>query len=347
MWRRRAAVVAGIAEGCRQAGCALIGGETAEMPGMYAAADYDLAGFAVGAVERGRILPRADVASGDVLIGLASSGVHSNGYSLVRRLVAEEKLAWTGPAPFDPATTLAEALLVPTRIYVKPVLQAIRATGAIKAIAHITGGGLSENLPRVLPAGLAAHVDLAAWKAPAVFDWLQRAGNLDDAEMLRTFNCGMGLVVVVARSEADAVSAALIAAGEAPVRDRRDRARPRRQIASQRQRRSRGRALLGRAGVGVMIASAQTPRSWWPRCHGRACPDDPPLRSSGACGTLDPRDKPGTTQVSSVSARTVARPASSPSHPPLAPLHKGRGTWAALPRQGEGDVAGACGAGTP
>ena len=210
-------VVAGIAEGCRQAGCALIGGETAEMPGMYAETDYDLAGFAVGAVERDQILPRADVASGDVLIGLASSGVHSNGYSLVRRLVTEEKLAWTGQAPFDPATTLAEALLVPTRIYVKPVQQAIRATGAIKAVAHITGGGLSENLPRVLPAGLAAHVDLAAWTAPAVFDWLRRAGNLDDAEMLRTFNCGLGLVVLAARSEADAVSAALMAAGETPV----------------------------------------------------------------------------------------------------------------------------------
>src|SRR5439155_22287558 len=184
------AVIAGIAEGCRQAGCALIGGETAEMPGMYAEADYDLAGFAVGAVERGAILPRADIVAGDVLIGLAASGVHSNGYSLVRRLVAEEKLAWNGAAPFDPASSLAEALLVPTRIYVKPVLQALRAaTGAVKAIAHITGGGLSENLPRVLPAGIAAHVDLAAWRAPAVFGWLARAGNLDDAEMLRTFNC--------------------------------------------------------------------------------------------------------------------------------------------------------------
>ena len=211
-------VVAGIAEGCRQAGCALIGGETAEMPGMYAAADYDLAGFAVGAVERGEILPRGDVVPGDVLIGLAASGVHSNGYSLVRRLVAEEKLGWEQPAPFAPATTLAEALLVPTRIYVKPVLQAIRATGAIKAIAHITGGGLSENIPRVLPSGLAAHIDLAAWQAPAVFGWLARAGKLDDAEMLRTFNCGLGLVLVVAKSEADAVVAALVAAGEAPAR---------------------------------------------------------------------------------------------------------------------------------
>ena len=211
-------VVAGIAEGCRQAGCALIGGETAEMPGMYAAADYDLAGFAVGAVERAEILPRGDVVPGDVLIGLAASGVHSNGYSLVRRLVAEEKLGWEQPAPFAAAMTLAEALLVPTRIYVKPVLQAIRATGAIKAIAHITGGGLSENIPRVLPPGLAAHIDLAALQAPRVFGWLARAGKLEDEEMLRTFNCGLGLVLVVAKSEADKVMAALVAAGEAPVR---------------------------------------------------------------------------------------------------------------------------------
>ena len=211
-------VIAGIAEGCRQAGCALIGGETAEMPGMYTGEDYDLAGFAVGAVERGQILPRADIVSGDVLIGLASSGVHSNGYSLVRRLVAEEKLPWSGPAPFDPGKTLAEALLVPTRIYVKPVLQAIRATAAVKAIAHITGGGLSENLPRVLPSGLAAHIDLATWEPPAVFGWLARAGNLDDAEMLRTFNCGLGLVLVAAQSQADKILATLRAAGEAPLR---------------------------------------------------------------------------------------------------------------------------------
>ena len=211
-------VVAGIAEGCRQAGCALIGGETAEMPGMYAGADYDLAGFAVGAVERGKILPRADIAAGDVLIGLASSGVHSNGYSLVRRLVAEEKLAWDAQAPFEPSRTLAEALLEPTRIYVKPVLQAIRATGAVKALAHITGGGLSENLPRVLPAGIAAHVDLATWKAQPVFGWLMRAGNLDAPEMLRTFNCGIGLVLVVERDAADSVMQALTAAGETPVR---------------------------------------------------------------------------------------------------------------------------------
>lgn len=210
-------VVAGIADGCRQAGCALIGGETAEMPGMYAADDYDLAGFAVGAVERGEILPRADVAANDVLIGLPSSGVHSNGYSLVRRLVAEASLGWDVPAPFAPQAPLGAALLTPTRIYVKPVLQAIRATRGIKALAHITGGGLSENLPRVLPEGMAAHVDLGAWKAPAVFGWLMRAGKLDDAEMLRTFNCGLGMVAVVAREACDDVLRVLRAAGEAPI----------------------------------------------------------------------------------------------------------------------------------
>ena len=216
-------VIAGIAEGCKQAGCALIGGETAEMPGLYAAGDYDLAGFAVGAAERGEILPRSDIEVGDVLIGLPSSGVHSNGYSLVRRLVAEDKLSWDAPAPFASGQSMAEALLVPTRIYVKPVLAAIRATGggadgAIKGLSHITGGGLAENLPRVLPNGMAAHVDLATWRAPAVFNWLARAGNLDDAEMLRTFNCGIGMVVIAARDRADAVMAALVDAGEKPIR---------------------------------------------------------------------------------------------------------------------------------
>jgi phosphoribosylformylglycinamidine cyclo-ligase len=210
-------VVAGIAEGCRQAGCALIGGETAEMPGIYAGGDYDLAGFAVGAVERGQVLPRADIAAGDVLIGLPSSGVHSNGYSLVRRLVADAGLAWDARAPFDPARTLGEALLEPTRIYVKPVLRVIRETGAVKALAHITGGGLSENVPRVLPDGIAAHVDLGTWLAPAVFGWLAEAGGLDEAEMLRTFNCGIGLVLVVARDGADAARRILAEAGESPV----------------------------------------------------------------------------------------------------------------------------------
>ncbi len=211
-------VIAGIAEGCRRAGCALIGGETAEMPGMYANKDYDLAGFAVGAVERGEILPHSDVAIGDTLIGLASSGVHSNGYSLVRRLVADSQLAWDASAPFDTSKTLAEALLEPTRIYVKPLLAAIKTAsgtdGAIKALSHITGGGLSENLPRVLPGTVAAHIDLSLVAAPAVFGWLAKAGRLNDAEMLRTFNCGIGMVAVVANTEADAVLSTLREAGE-------------------------------------------------------------------------------------------------------------------------------------
>jgi phosphoribosylformylglycinamidine cyclo-ligase len=212
------AVVAGIAEGCRQAGCALIGGETAEMPGMYAGADYDLAGFAVGAVERGAVLPRGDIAVGDVLIGLPSSGVHSNGYSLVRRLVADASLAWDAPAPFDPARPLADALLEPTRIYVKPVLAAIRETGAVKAVAHITGGGLSENVPRVLPDGIAAHIDLGAWRAPSVFRWLGEAGSLGEPEMVRTFNCGIGMVIVVASDGAEVVLRLLAEGGESPIR---------------------------------------------------------------------------------------------------------------------------------
>jgi phosphoribosylformylglycinamidine cyclo-ligase len=214
-------VIAGIAEGCRQAGCALIGGETAEMPGMYAANDYDLAGFAVGAAERGLILPRSDVVAGDVLIGLASSGVHSNGYSLVRRLVTEAGLAWDAPAPFEPSKPLAEALLAPTRIYVKPLLAAIEATGgpegAIKALAHITGGGLTENLPRVLPDTVGARIDLASFIAPPVFGWLAKTGRLADAEMLKTFNCGIGMVVVAAQGEADAVLGALRDAGESAI----------------------------------------------------------------------------------------------------------------------------------
>jgi phosphoribosylformylglycinamidine cyclo-ligase len=213
-------VIAGVAEGCKQAGAALIGGETAEMPGMYKTGDYDLAGFAVGAVERGEVLPRADIAVGDVLIGLKSSGVHSNGYSLVRKLVADAGLDWASPAPFASGQTVAEALLTPTCIYVKPVLAAIRATGgsgpkgAIKALSHITGGGLSENLPRVMPKDCAARISLSSFKAPAVFGWLANAGQLDDAEMLRTFNCGIGMVAVAAKDRADDVLNALKAAGE-------------------------------------------------------------------------------------------------------------------------------------
>ncbi len=220
-------VVAGIAEGCRQAGAALIGGETAEMPGMYHGQDYDLAGFAVGAAERGELLPRDDIAAGDLLIGLPSSGVHSNGYSLVRRLVAEAGLSWDAPAPFavpggqDDAASLASALLAPTRIYVKPLLAALKATGgakggAIKALSHITGGGLSENLPRVLPAAVGAEVDLSAIMVPPVFGWLARVGRLDESEMLRTFNCGIGMVVVAAADRTGEVLAALRAAGENP-----------------------------------------------------------------------------------------------------------------------------------
>jgi phosphoribosylformylglycinamidine cyclo-ligase len=210
-------VIAGIADGCRQAGCALIGGETAEMPGMYSGDDYDLAGFAVGAAERDTLLPRPDIAIGDVVVGLPSSGVHSNGYSLVRRLVAEAKLEWHAPAPFAKAVSLGEALLAPTRIYVKPVLEALRSTGGLKGVAPITGGGLSENVPRILPAGLAAHIDLDTWAAPPVFGWLRQASGLDDAEMLRTFNCGIGLMVVAGQAEAAGVLAALRDRGEAPV----------------------------------------------------------------------------------------------------------------------------------
>ena len=215
-------VIAGIASGCREAGCALIGGETAEMPGMYHGQDYDLAGFAVGAAERGQLLPRADIAPGDVLIGLPSSGVHSNGYSLVRRLVAEEKLEWAAKAPFDASVTLAEAMLTPTRIYVKPLLAAIEASGGngeggVKGLSHITGGGLSENLPRVLPPSVAARIDLSVIPVPPVFGWLAKAGRLDDAEMLRTFNCGIGMIVVADKAQAANVLASLTDAGEQPV----------------------------------------------------------------------------------------------------------------------------------
>ena len=217
------AVVAGIAAGCREAGCALIGGETAEMPGMYQKKDYDLAGFSVGAVERGEILPRNDIAIGDVLIGLPSSGVHSNGYSLVRRLVEEWNLDWTRPAPWDSGVQTGQSLLKPTRIYVKQVLAAIRATGgsgsagAVKGLSHITGGGLSENLPRVLPHGLAAHVDLNSWVMPPVFNSLGVMGRLDDTEMLHTFNCGIGMVMIAKAKRAGEVVAALKDAGEQPV----------------------------------------------------------------------------------------------------------------------------------
>ena len=211
------AVVKGIAEGCRRAGCALIGGETAEMPGLYAAEDYDLAGFAVGAAERGTLLPRADIRAGDVLLGLPSSGIHSNGFSLVRRIVKDARLRWADAAPFAPSRSLAEALLEPTRIYVRAILSAMKATGAIKALAHITGGGFPDNLPRVLPNGLGANLDLDAIPVPPVFGWLAMTGGVAEAEMLRTFNCGIGMIAVVAESEADALARVLRDAGEEPV----------------------------------------------------------------------------------------------------------------------------------
>jgi phosphoribosylformylglycinamidine cyclo-ligase len=210
---RAARIVAGIAAGCKEAGCALIGGETAEMPGVYLGDDYDLAGFAVGAAERGGLLPRP-VADGDAVLGLASSGVHSNGYSLVRRIVEQSGLGWEAPCPFDPDRSLGEVLLTPTRIYVAGCLSAMRETRAVKAFAHITGGGFPDNIPRVLGEGLGVRIDLDAVPVLPVFRWLAAVGRVAPPEMLRTFNCGIGMVAVVAPDEADAVEAALTRAGE-------------------------------------------------------------------------------------------------------------------------------------
>jgi phosphoribosylformylglycinamidine cyclo-ligase len=207
-------VIAGIAEGCRLAGCALIGGETAEMPGMYHGNDYDLAGFAVGAAERKLLLPRKDIGPGDVILGLSSSGPHSNGYSLVRKLVQRSGLSYSAKAPFDPRRKLAEILLEPTRIYVKAVLKAIRQTKALKALAHITGGGFLENIPRVLPKTAVAEIDLALVNYPPVFGWLQSIGRIPDREMLRTFNCGIGMIIVVGKQDAQRVQTVLRRAGE-------------------------------------------------------------------------------------------------------------------------------------
>lgn len=207
-------VVAGIAEGCRQAGCALIGGETAEMPGLYGRGEYDLAGFAVGAVERAELLPRqGEIRDGDLVLGLASSGVHANGFSLVRLVLREEGRSLRDPCPWEPARSLGEALLAPTRIYVPSCLAAIRA-GGVKALAHVTGGGLIENPPRVLGEGQVLRLDLAAWSLPPLFAWLGRAGRLDALELLRTFNCGIGMVLVVEPALAPEVTRALEAAGE-------------------------------------------------------------------------------------------------------------------------------------
>jgi phosphoribosylformylglycinamidine cyclo-ligase len=206
-------IIAGIAAACREVNCALIGGETAEMPGMYADGDYDLAGFAVGAVERDGVLTGATVAEGDLVLGLASSGLHSNGFSLVRHVVGLNGLDYAGPAPFANDQSLGEALLVPTRLYVRSCLAAIR-DGGVKALAHITGGGLLENIPRVLPDGLAAELDATAWPLPPVFQWLQQHGNIASAELARTFNCGIGMIAVTSPEEVDATTRILEAGGE-------------------------------------------------------------------------------------------------------------------------------------
>jgi phosphoribosylformylglycinamidine cyclo-ligase len=202
-------IVSGIAEGCKRAGCALIGGETAEMPGMYAKGDYDLAGFCIGAVEREGILSGDKISKGDIILGLAASGLHSNGFSLVRRVVEKVGLNYADDAPFQPGTTLAEALLEPTRIYVKSTLAAI-AAGGVHGMAHITGGGLLKNIPRVLPEGLGADIDAAAWKLPEVVRWLAKAGGIAQNEMARTFNCGIGMVVIVDEARADTLCRTLM-----------------------------------------------------------------------------------------------------------------------------------------
>ena len=213
-----ATVIAGIAEGCRQAGCALIGGETAEMPGMYAGKDYDLAGFAVGAVERDAILPRlAAIGPGDAVIGLASSGVHSNGFSLVRRILADSALSLGDELPYAIGLTIGAALLEPTRIYVKAILDVL-GKHAVKGFAHITGGGITENLPRVLPKGLGADIDLDSYSLPPVFDWLAEAGNVAEAEMLKTFNSGIGMILAVAADSAAEIETLLTSQGETVIR---------------------------------------------------------------------------------------------------------------------------------
>jgi phosphoribosylformylglycinamidine cyclo-ligase len=213
-----AAVVKGVAAACREAGCALIGGETAEMPGVYQGQDYDLAGFAVGAVARQDLLPRTDIAAGDVVVGLAATGVHANGFSLVRSVATGAGLTWDRPAPFEPSRSLGEALLTPTRLYVRSCLAAMRETKAVKALAHITGGGFIENIPRVLPPGFGAALDLERVPVLPVFKWLAAAGNISEHEMLRTFNCGVGMVAVLDRAGADAAIERLSANGETVVR---------------------------------------------------------------------------------------------------------------------------------
>ncbi|MPZ41365.1 MAG: phosphoribosylformylglycinamidine cyclo-ligase [Rhizobiales bacterium] len=213
-----AMIVKGVAAGCREAGCALIGGETAEMPGLYRDGDYDLAGFAVGAAERNALLPRKNIAAGDIVLGLASSGIHSNGYSLARRVVEKSGLGWDAPAPFDKARTLGEALLTPTHIYVKSCLAAMRETKALKGLAHITGGGFPDNIPRVLPDATGVALDLAQVPVKPVFKWLAATGGIAEDEMLRTFNCGVGMIAIVGAEDADAVTDVLTRHGDTVVR---------------------------------------------------------------------------------------------------------------------------------
>ncbi|WP_208435730.1 phosphoribosylformylglycinamidine cyclo-ligase [Bartonella phoceensis] len=209
-----AAIVSGIAEGCKQAGAALIGGETAEMPDMYAEEDYDLAGFAVGACERGALLPSKDLREGDIILGLSASGVHSNGFSLVRRIIQQSNLKWQDPAPFYPQMSLGTALLTPTRIYVKSLLSIMRNYQGIKALAHITGGGFPENIPRILPSSLCAEINLSTIHVPPVFSWIAKQGRIEETEMLRTFNCGIGMVIIVAQHAVEKITQALEMQGE-------------------------------------------------------------------------------------------------------------------------------------
>ncbi|MGM4917840.1 phosphoribosylformylglycinamidine cyclo-ligase [Tardiphaga sp. 813_E8_N1_3] len=209
-----ASIVAGIAEGCRESGCALIGGETAEMPGLYKDGDYDLAGFSVGAAERGMLLPTKDIDVGDAVIGMASSGVHSNGFSLVRKIVERTGLSYADKAPFSPVMTLGGALLTPTRLYVKSCLRAIRETGAVKGLAHITGGGFTDNIPRVLPKNLGVRIDLPALTVLPVFKWLAKEGDIAELELLRTFNCGVGMIAIVKREAVQQVMDILRESGE-------------------------------------------------------------------------------------------------------------------------------------
>jgi phosphoribosylformylglycinamidine cyclo-ligase len=215
---RGAEIVKGIAAACRESGCALVGGETAEMPGVYQGDDYDLAGFAVGAVGRRDVLPRADIAAGDIVIGLASTGVHSNGFSLVRKVAAMAGLSWDRPAPFAPSRSLGDVLLTPTRLYVRSCLAAIRGTKAVKALCHITGGGFIDNIPRILPQGLGVSMDLDRVPVLPVFKWLAAAGNIGEQEMLRTFNCGVGMVAILDRDGADAAIELFARNGETVVR---------------------------------------------------------------------------------------------------------------------------------